>query len=272
MANEFVIDRGFISLGGSTLPYVSVTGTYSITSDDHFIDCTTDNDFSVTLPTAAGIAGKNYTIKNSGNGIITVDTTSSQTIDGSLTMVLTNGKILTVVSTNSSWFSDYVAPGETISYQSGEINGASFSGTPLSYNVSFMGSFTQSYNVFIDSPVPRSWYIENEELGGFTLNSNSSTSFTYSVKWSAIEANTATIGSMLVAPDKWGTFTPTYTDGIITSFTVNNIGTGLNKEATINRTDGIVTDIVTVYNGVTLTTVFNRDSNGNITSIEKIYS
>jgi hypothetical protein len=86
MANEFVTRRGIISLGGVTFPYYSTTSAYTITADDYFIECS--GTFSVTLPTAVGISGKIYIVKNSGLGAITVDTTSSQTIDGSLTHVL----------------------------------------------------------------------------------------------------------------------------------------------------------------------------------------
>ena len=63
MANEFVTRRGLISLGGVTFPYAAVTGTYTIGSDDYLVDCTSGT-FTVTLPTAVGIAGKIYVIKN----------------------------------------------------------------------------------------------------------------------------------------------------------------------------------------------------------------
>jgi len=65
MANEFVTRRGIISLGGITFPYAAVAGTYTIGQDDYFIDCTSGT-FNVTLPTAVGIAGKIYVVKNSG--------------------------------------------------------------------------------------------------------------------------------------------------------------------------------------------------------------
>ena len=81
MANEFVTRKGLKSVGGVTFPYVAKNSTYSISSDDHFIDCTSGS-FTVTLPTAINVAGKVYIIKNSGTGSITVNTTSSQTIDG----------------------------------------------------------------------------------------------------------------------------------------------------------------------------------------------
>jgi hypothetical protein len=59
-------------------PYVAKTGTYTATANDHTIDCTSGT-FTVTLPTAASITGRQYTIVNSGSGTITLGTTSSQT-------------------------------------------------------------------------------------------------------------------------------------------------------------------------------------------------
>jgi hypothetical protein len=47
--------------------YAAKTATYSITSDDQVIDCTA-NTFTVTLPTAVGITGKRFVIRNTGSG------------------------------------------------------------------------------------------------------------------------------------------------------------------------------------------------------------
>jgi hypothetical protein len=76
MANEFVTRRGIISLGGVTFPYYSTTTAYAVTADDYFVDCS--GTFNITLPTAVGVAGKIYIVKNSGSGVITVDTYLSE--------------------------------------------------------------------------------------------------------------------------------------------------------------------------------------------------
>lgn len=73
--------------GSLQLAYVAKTGTYTITNTDHTIDCTSGT-FTVTLPTAVGITGLTYIIKNSGAGTITIATTSSQTVDGVTTKTL----------------------------------------------------------------------------------------------------------------------------------------------------------------------------------------
>ena len=80
--NEFVARKGIVSLGGITLPEIYVTSTYTVTQDDYLINAS--GTFNVTLPSAVGIQGKLYTIKNSDVGIITIITTSGQTIDGAL--------------------------------------------------------------------------------------------------------------------------------------------------------------------------------------------
>lgn len=91
--------RGFVEV----TRYVSASTTYNITKDDYTVDCTTGS-FTVTLPTAVGIQGRIYKIKNSGAGTITVATTSSQTIDGVTTKSLsTQYQVITVQSTNANW-------------------------------------------------------------------------------------------------------------------------------------------------------------------------
>lgn len=83
--------------------YKPITATYTITNDDCTLDATSGT-FTVTLPTAIGIKDTVFIIKNSGVGTITIDTTSSQTIDGTTTKVLSvqySGVV--VQSTGTNW-------------------------------------------------------------------------------------------------------------------------------------------------------------------------
>lgn len=93
--------------------------------------------------------------------------------------------------------------GQSFMYNAGVVNGASFSGTPSTYNVVF-STFTASYNVFIDSEVPRDWTTSNHTTTGFTLHSNSVATFTQSVSWSALEVNSALIGAISGPPGAQG--------------------------------------------------------------------
>jgi len=86
---------------GILFAYRAITALRTLDSTDELVDCTA-NTFTVTLPTAVGFA-RSYTVKNSGTGVITVATTSSQTIDGNLTIGLNQYDSITVRSTNANW-------------------------------------------------------------------------------------------------------------------------------------------------------------------------
>ena len=83
-------------------PYVAKTGTYTASATDYTIDCTA-NTFTVTLPTAVGITGRVYIIKNSGTGTITVDGNASETIDGATTVTLNQYDHVKVQSNGVGW-------------------------------------------------------------------------------------------------------------------------------------------------------------------------
>ena len=85
------------------LSYTAKTSAYVVQQTDFVIDCTA-NTFTVTLPTASGITGKQFCIKNSGTGVITVDAFGSETIDEALTFILsTKGESIWVVSDGANW-------------------------------------------------------------------------------------------------------------------------------------------------------------------------
>jgi len=74
--------------GGQVLGYVAKTANYTLTANDYLVNFTSGT-VDVTLPTAVGCQGQVYKIKNTGTGIITLKTTSSQTIDGVASGILT---------------------------------------------------------------------------------------------------------------------------------------------------------------------------------------
>ena len=83
------------------LKFKAVTAEYNIEASDNLI--TANGTFSVFLPTATGIIGKEYNIKNVGVGIITLDGKDSETIDGSTTAPMIANLTLTVVSDGANW-------------------------------------------------------------------------------------------------------------------------------------------------------------------------
>lgn len=109
-ALEFLTDR--ITFTGTTGPtrkdladlvYRGISALRTLDGSDELVDCTA-NSFVVTLPTAVGYT-KKYTIKNSGTGVITIATTSSQTIDGqeSGTITLSQYEAIALRSNGSNW-------------------------------------------------------------------------------------------------------------------------------------------------------------------------
>jgi len=84
------------------LAYRSVANPYTIALTDTVLDC--NGTFTITLPTASGIAGKIYIIKNSGTGIISVTCFDSETIDGLVTRRSdVQYQSIMVISDGSNW-------------------------------------------------------------------------------------------------------------------------------------------------------------------------
>jgi hypothetical protein len=83
---------------------VFATSNYSLGQFDGTLVCTSGT-FAATLPSAVGCTGRVYNIKNTGNGTITINTTSAQTIDGNASGILKLAQYdnLTVQSTGSAW-------------------------------------------------------------------------------------------------------------------------------------------------------------------------
>ena len=89
--------------GGFILSYLAKTANYTVAVvDDSTIDCIA-NSFTVTLPAAAGIAGRTHVVKNSGSGVITLDPSGAETIDGETTIFLASKQAVTVQSNGANW-------------------------------------------------------------------------------------------------------------------------------------------------------------------------
>jgi len=84
--------------------YVAKTSAYTLTASDFTVNCTSGT-FALTLPTAVGCAGRLYALNNVGAGIITINTTSAQTIDGNAsgTLTMATNKNYVVQSDGANW-------------------------------------------------------------------------------------------------------------------------------------------------------------------------
>jgi hypothetical protein len=101
-----VNNLGTVSSNGNIVAYVAKSGTYTATGADHTIEATTGT-FTITLPTAVGRAGQVYFITNSGSGVLTLGTTSSQTFVNvtatPTTLTLAQFVSYIVVSNGANW-------------------------------------------------------------------------------------------------------------------------------------------------------------------------
>lgn len=96
--------------GGSD-PLLSVvdtahTANYTLVDADEIVPFNTTSALTATLPTAVGRTGKRFLIKKIGpvvSNTLTLATTSSQTIDGVATRVLTGVAAIEVVSDGANW-------------------------------------------------------------------------------------------------------------------------------------------------------------------------
>jgi len=93
--------NGSASILSLQLACVAKTANYTITTLDYTVNCTA-NSFTVTLPTAIGHT-RIHNIKNSGTGTITVNTTSSQLIDGLLIQTVATLANLQIQSNGANW-------------------------------------------------------------------------------------------------------------------------------------------------------------------------
>lgn len=86
----------------------TVTTTYTITStDDLILADASGGAFTITLPTAVGIIGREYEIKKIDTSInaITIDADGSETIDRALTFDLELvDEVITIKTDGSNWF------------------------------------------------------------------------------------------------------------------------------------------------------------------------
>ena len=187
MAKDFVVRNGLKSLGGITFPLTGISVTYLVKEEDYLIDVT-GNTVTVTLPTAVGVNGKNYVIKNRGTGVVTVATTSSQTIDGANTKSLNNNDSIEVISDGNNWI---IAAGtgtatSSTTAKSGIVSNTTWTGSPLNYQVSFTSAFPNTnYSVTVTGGDARVWTVESITVNGFIINSNSNTGLLYPTYWIA---------------------------------------------------------------------------------------
>jgi len=101
-AGLLITSSGSFIKGGVQYTIANKLANYTILASNHIINCPLGT-FTVTLPKAVSISGKEYIIKNSGSGVITLDGNGTETIDGALTQTLNQYDSVKVVSDGANW-------------------------------------------------------------------------------------------------------------------------------------------------------------------------
>ncbi len=103
-------DNNFVKINGTFISkkvVVSKTANYTATTNDEVILCNAASGaFTITLPTAVGNSGLHFTIKKTDAtaSTVTIATVSAQTIDGTVTKVISNQyDAVKIVSDNANW-------------------------------------------------------------------------------------------------------------------------------------------------------------------------
>jgi hypothetical protein len=99
---EVTDNKTFKSNFGFQKSFLSITSAFTLDAQYHVVNCPA-NTFTITLPAASIGPGREYIIKNSGTGIITVAASGSQRIDGAATQSLNQLDAITIVSTSTNW-------------------------------------------------------------------------------------------------------------------------------------------------------------------------
>ncbi len=110
-----------------------------------------------------------------------IATTATSTISASHALYAdTAGTANTAISAQTA---SYVSG---IKIKSGKVNGSSFAGNPQIYNVIFSTNFPDTnYSITIVGTTARTWVVDNQTVSGFTINSNTKTSVSGFVFWTA---------------------------------------------------------------------------------------
>ncbi|HEV8282902.1 MAG TPA: tail fiber domain-containing protein [Chitinophagaceae bacterium] len=141
-----------LDVQGSFAGKVTISGTASNTlgSGDYNFLYTGASAATVTLPDATAITGRVYTIKNANSSALTVNTTSSQTIDGATTYTLgSQYQTVTVISNGSNWnIIGYGIPSGNYWALGGNAVGAATTlGTTSNYALPFITNNTERMRI-----------------------------------------------------------------------------------------------------------------------------
>ena len=160
--------------GGGTASTISMlSGTFSgstmIDGPPLYKDITFGSVFvSDYIVTIDSDSPRDWSTTNKTTGGFRIDSNSTSTLNETIywsAQELSSG--------NFGYIGPTGATGASVTSKNGEIVGASFSGTPLSYSITFDSAYTTNYSISIIGEDPRTWSISSKTANGFTIDSNS---------------------------------------------------------------------------------------------------
>lgn len=104
--NLSIADTGVVSFFNAiNFDYMAVTSATTLNTTHYYVSASGSTTYAITLPTAVGVQGRVYIVKSNMNAgvLLTVNTTSSQTIDGATSRALARFESLQVISNGSNW-------------------------------------------------------------------------------------------------------------------------------------------------------------------------
>lgn len=150
-------------LGIPNLNVVNKTSNYTLTlADDVVTGSASGGAFTLTLPSAVGITGKQYILKRTDQtlaNLLNIATTSSQTINGSTTSTLaTQYEELVVVSDGANWQAKRYIVSDWTSYTPtftgfGSVSVQSFWWRRVGTNIELRGIFTSGTSTATEARV-----------------------------------------------------------------------------------------------------------------------
>jgi len=199
---------GSVTPSANAIPYADVSGTL-----DNWVSTASTTTMGKVKLSVAPVSASNPIAVGTNDHRVnkaitggtfnnTTDTLSLTTNDGStvtiagftdyyVTGATYSGGTLTL---NRNGLSDITVTGFTsgsgggLQTKANSVAGASFSGNPKKFTVTFGTAFADAnYSISISAGASRSFTYESKTASGFTINANSNTSFTENVDWVCVK-------------------------------------------------------------------------------------
>jgi len=161
---------GQLNMAVNFVPYTAKTSAYTILSTDNTVTLTSGS-FAFTVPTAIGITGKSFVLKNKGTGILTVNFTGGQNADNLTTFTLSENSSIVLESNGTnyditgSYFKHLIANATTTALTSTTLN-STYPNVPVGYRVlcSAISAGGKIYTKYSENGTTDVWQVEDATI------------------------------------------------------------------------------------------------------------